>query len=774
MSSMSTAKRHCAGLAGDPKLRRRGVVVAAAAAWFVTAQHVSPACADVIGGLVDQVSLERIEAHLTALEGPRNTGPLKKATAAYLEEQLRSFGYEVELVPSRYSDNVTAQIDGSRTPHKVFIVGAHYDSVRDSPGADDNASGVAGLLEIARVLSGVDVGASIRFIAFADEEEGLVGSRAYADLSRAALEDIIGMFSLEMIGYTCSTPGCQFVLPSIRDCFEVSVKEPGKGEFIGVVANQYSEGLLDHFLTAAQLYVPDLEVGWGLVRGAGACVPDTQRSDHSPFWIRGYRALMITDTANFRNPNYHQPTDTVATLNLPFLRRVTQASLATALRVVALTADLDLTPTRTARPTATPTPEPTPLPSSARLEAFLGFPDHLLSVVDMESGAVTATLDVDGSPRGLAVTRDGAHLYFACGSPSNSMRVLDIATNTIDATIPVGEDPWGLVLSPDERIAYVADQGASPGHAQLNVIDTSTQSVVDVIPVGRRVSGFAVSQDGRAAYVSDPEDDVVHVVDLAEGRVVTSIPFDLRVGSRPGRSVITPDGGTLYVIDPSPAFFVVIDTATNSVIDSFPTYYPPTNIVLAADGSHLYGINCCSGGEPQYLVAIDTNINAVAGTFPLSLPSGVRGDRVFLMPDGRSALIASYPGALYLMALETGEIGRSIPLASSPADVVVAWVPNPGPPTSPTPKPTRTPEPTSTPCALACAGDCQLDGQVTVDEVVFIMNVALGVADLGLCSAADIDADCKVTVDEVVSAVANALGGCTQRFNGARGCRTCF
>jgi hypothetical protein len=135
---------------------------------------------------------------------------------------------------------------------------------------------------------------------------------------------------------------------------------------------------------------------------------------------------------------------------------------------------------------------------------------------------------------------------------------------------------------------------------------------------------------------------------------------------------------------------------------------------------------------------------------------------MFLLPGDRRALIDIFPGAVLEMDLETGSIERSIPLATSAIHVAIAWISTPGPPTSPTPEPTRTPEPTFTPCSLACAGDCQLNGVVTVDEEIYITNVALGVARMNDCAAGDIDADCKVTVDEVIGAVANALSGCAE------------
>ncbi len=319
--------------------------------------------ADIIANLVAQVSEAEIQAHIAALEGPRASVASQAAAAAYVTGHFESLGYSVihDIVGS--SENVIATLPGQMTPELVFIIGAHFDTVSGSPGADDNASGVAGVLEIARVLAGTPVASSIELIAFGLEELGLMGSTQYAQAATAAGADIIGMLSLEMIAYTCATSGCQFPFIDLPPCLAVSTPGVDVGTFIAAVTNGASAGLRNVFVGAANTYVPGLHHEWAQVAGDGSCFPDTRRSDHAPFWDQGYPALMLTDTANFRNPNYHQPTDTLATLDLGFARLVTQAALAAAMMAVG---PESATPTQTPQDSATPTssatrPEASPL-----------------------------------------------------------------------------------------------------------------------------------------------------------------------------------------------------------------------------------------------------------------------------------------------------------------------------------------------------------------------------------------------------------------------------
>lgn len=204
---------------------------------------------------------------------------------------------------------------------------------------------MAAVLEIARVLSSVETGSSVELVAFGLEEVGILGSLRYVQRAHYEGREFLGMFSLDMIGYTCHRPGCQGAFSDIPGCLRVSQSGLNVGNFIAAVANEASVDLLRSFEQAAIRYVPTLLVGSGVVAGKGACMVATRLSDHSHFWDRGYAAVLLTDTALYRNPHYHRPTDTLATLDLPFAHRVTQAVLATALSVAGLGSEVPPEPT---------------------------------------------------------------------------------------------------------------------------------------------------------------------------------------------------------------------------------------------------------------------------------------------------------------------------------------------------------------------------------------------------------------------------------------------
>jgi len=203
----------------------------------------------------------------------------------------------------------------------LLIVGAHYDSIPGSPGADDNASAVAALLELARWIgprlrSGGPYRARLQLVAYDLEEDGLIGSFVHSGVLERAGTLLHGMIALEMLGYTDSRPGSQGLPPPLAPLY------PDVGNFIGVVGNDASRGLLQ-FVTEAMKGVPGLPVEFLAVPGTGFILGETRRSDHASFWDRGYPALMITDTSFFRNPHYHQASDTPETLDYLFLARVT-------------------------------------------------------------------------------------------------------------------------------------------------------------------------------------------------------------------------------------------------------------------------------------------------------------------------------------------------------------------------------------------------------------------------------------------------------------------
>ncbi|MBZ0169375.1 MAG: M20/M25/M40 family metallo-hydrolase [Kofleriaceae bacterium] len=280
---------------------------------------------DRIHRIVEMVSESGIRTHLERLVGPRDpyAGYARmEAAADTIAHALTELG--LQLVEDRFRcdgrwyRNLIASHPGSSRHGQVLVV-AHYDTVPNCPGADDNASGVAGLLEIAGAVTDHHFRDDLVFIAFALEEYGNPGSLYYAERAKACGAPIRGVFDLEMIGYTGPT---QAIPPGIQ--------APALGDFIGVVGNRQSDGLVALFKETAALVAPMLPVQALVVEDNGANLPLVRQSDHAAFWDAGYPAVMITDTAFLRNPHYHLPTDTLDTLNLRFLRQVAATTAASA------------------------------------------------------------------------------------------------------------------------------------------------------------------------------------------------------------------------------------------------------------------------------------------------------------------------------------------------------------------------------------------------------------------------------------------------------------
>ena len=286
-----------------------------------------------------------LRTHLDALVGERHPVTTPAAllqTEQYLMEQFRIFGWEVsthafEGLGKTYR-NVIAEFPFTRPDHNnmgfeqagslPLIIAAHYDTVEGSPGADDNASGLAVLLEVARRVPEVRSIDPVRLIAFCLEEEDLLGSMAYAEQLLGRHQQIRGAIVLECVGYTSSVSGSQKAPPG------TPIELPSVGDFLGIVGNQDSAGLVDSFERASHGSVPALKTVSLVVPGQGEMLPDTRRSDHAAFWRYGFPALMLTDTADFRNPHYHQSTDTLETLDLQFIERVADAVTAAAIALI--------------------------------------------------------------------------------------------------------------------------------------------------------------------------------------------------------------------------------------------------------------------------------------------------------------------------------------------------------------------------------------------------------------------------------------------------------
>jgi Zn-dependent M28 family amino/carboxypeptidase len=280
----------------------------------------------------------RLRAHVAALEGPRHRRAAPAAldrAATYVAGQLAAAGLSVEDRPVEFAGasfrNVLATRTGTNPDRPRVLVGAHYDTVPGTPGADDNASGVAAMLEAASLLAGGRFEATVEFVGFTLEEpQGLdygVGSRAFARDARQRGLRYAGALILEMVGYTDSRP-VQGIPLALR-----WKRLPRSGNFLAAAADWKSGGLLRAFTRAARDAVPDLELVTVQVPFRGWLVPQTRLSDNRSFWDAGYPALMLTDTAFLRNPHYHEPTDRMETLDFEYMARVTDAVIAAVRRI---------------------------------------------------------------------------------------------------------------------------------------------------------------------------------------------------------------------------------------------------------------------------------------------------------------------------------------------------------------------------------------------------------------------------------------------------------
>ncbi len=269
----------------------------------------------------------RLQRHVDMLAvtiGERNVWKYDNLLRAadYIEGEFLAAGLEVRSIKYEASGkrvrNIEAEITGTGTVQEIIVLGAHYDSLVGTVGANDNASGVAVLLELARLCSGLSYNKTIRFVAFVNEEPPYfkspsMGSRVYAEQAKRRGERIRGMISLETIGYFTDEPLTQsFPLPLLRYFY------PKEGNFLAFVGNIEYRNLLKRSLAAFRKHaeIPSEGViapGW---------LVGVDWSDHWSFWTSGYPALMVTDTALFRYPHYHMTNDTPEKLNYTAMTRV--------------------------------------------------------------------------------------------------------------------------------------------------------------------------------------------------------------------------------------------------------------------------------------------------------------------------------------------------------------------------------------------------------------------------------------------------------------------
>ncbi len=269
-------------------------------------------------------NLRRHVAALAGRIGERNVWrpEAMNAAAGYIRKSLEGAGYRVDLqaFTSRGMtiNNIEAVLPGHDAADEIIVVGAHYDTVADCPGANDNTSGVAAMLELARLLAGSMLSRSVRFVAFANEEVPFfygeeMGSNLYAMRAQALGERIEAMLSLETLGYYTDEPGTQ------KYPFPFSWFYPDTGNFVGFVGNLSSRSLVRQALGAFRASTAFPSEGVAAPSG----IEGIHWSDHWSFWEAGYPAIMVTDTAPFRYPHYHAVTDTPQRLDYTGLARVT-------------------------------------------------------------------------------------------------------------------------------------------------------------------------------------------------------------------------------------------------------------------------------------------------------------------------------------------------------------------------------------------------------------------------------------------------------------------
>lgn len=231
------------------------------------------------------------------------------AAAAYLEKELQRAGFAVSRVAYDVSGhtvaNLEVQLDGRDKHGDIVIVGAHYDSAMGTPGADDNASGAAATLALARAFFGRRPARTLRFVFFVNEEApyffgDTMGSLVYARRCKARGDRIVAMLSLEMLGFYSDEEGSQHYPYPLRALY------PSTGNFLGFVSNLGSRALTRRVVGSFRERATIGSEGASLP----SIVPGVAWSDQWAFWNQGYPAVMVTDTAFFRNPHYHRHTDT--------------------------------------------------------------------------------------------------------------------------------------------------------------------------------------------------------------------------------------------------------------------------------------------------------------------------------------------------------------------------------------------------------------------------------------------------------------------------------
>ena len=267
---------------------------------------------------IDPGALEAHVRHLASVIGERNVFRPEALAAAgnYIEDVWISQGYEVSRqtyeTHGQRCSNLEVTCIGNRSPDRFLLIGAHYDTVRGAPGANDNASGVAALLEVSRLFKQQCPTISVRFVAFVNEEPPFFmranqGSMVYARMTKARGDDIVLMISMDCLGCFSNEPGYQRYPPFFRLFY------PSQANFLAVVSNLASRPsmnlFVEQFRAASDFPLEHL--------ATTSFIPGVSWSDHRSFWKQGYQALLVTDTALYRYRHYHRASDTPDKISYP-------------------------------------------------------------------------------------------------------------------------------------------------------------------------------------------------------------------------------------------------------------------------------------------------------------------------------------------------------------------------------------------------------------------------------------------------------------------------
>jgi hypothetical protein len=282
---------------------------------------------DEYGELLGRIEEKDLRAWVKYLSIPRHFTAQpeeNRATAKCIATLLESWGYPVSFQGDYH--NVVALPQTIQSP--LILIGAHFDSVPFTPGADDNASAVAAMLGVAKALAGHPLAAHIGFVSFNCEEDGMLGSADFVNNFLLPQKiPVACAHILEMVGYASSLPNSQSIPQGLP------VRVSSTGDFLGILGNKNSVKQLDEILITARTYLPKFTViGLRVTLGLEKYFPVLLRSDHAPFWLKKLPSVMWTDTSEFRNKNYHHASDLPDTLNYQFLANVTRLLLLTVLR----------------------------------------------------------------------------------------------------------------------------------------------------------------------------------------------------------------------------------------------------------------------------------------------------------------------------------------------------------------------------------------------------------------------------------------------------------